>query len=42
MFMVTMSGFKQTERTPGMSVEESRGKTEGRLVVDGDVPEMVL
>ena len=35
-------GFKLLERAPGVSVEEIRKKTAGRLVIDGDVPEMNL
>ncbi|MCB0770738.1 MAG: CoA transferase subunit B [Flavobacteriales bacterium] len=41
-FDVTPDGFKLLERAPGVSVEEIKAKTEGRLVVEGDVPEMVL
>jgi len=33
-------GFKLLERAPGISVEEIQSKTEGRLVVEGDIPEM--
>ena len=33
-------GFRLLERAPGVSVEEIKAATEGRLVVDGDVPEM--
>ena len=33
-------GFVLLERAPGVSVEEIQSKTAGRLVVDGDVPEM--
>ena len=33
-------GFRLLERAPGVSVEEIQAKTEGRLVVDGEVPEM--
>ena len=32
--------FHLVERAPGVSVEEIQSKTEGRLVVNGDVPEM--
>ncbi len=39
-FDVTPEGFKLLERAPGVSVEEIREKTEGRLVVVGEVPEM--
>lgn len=35
-------GFKLVERAPGVSVEEIVEKTAGRLVVDGDVPEMKI
>ncbi|MBS1942368.1 MAG: CoA transferase subunit B [Bacteroidetes bacterium] len=41
-FEVTKDGFKLTERAPGVSVEEIRAKTEGRLVVADDVPEMTV
>jgi 3-oxoacid CoA-transferase subunit B len=30
------------ERAPGISVDQIRNATAGRLVIDGDVPEMVL
>jgi 3-oxoacid CoA-transferase subunit B len=33
-------GFILIERAPGVSVEEIQEKTAGRLVVEGDVPEM--
>jgi 3-oxoacid CoA-transferase subunit B len=39
-FDVTPEGFKLLERAPGVSVDEIRAKTEGRLVVEGEVPEM--
>jgi 3-oxoacid CoA-transferase subunit B len=35
-------GFKLIERAPGISVEEIIKATEGKLIVEGDVPEMVL
>ncbi|HMZ90201.1 MAG TPA: CoA transferase subunit B [Chitinophagales bacterium] len=41
-FDVTPQGFKLLERAPGVSVEEIQSKTEGRLVVEGDIPEMIL
>ncbi|MFN0275372.1 MAG: CoA transferase subunit B [Chitinophagales bacterium] len=41
-FDVTPDGFKLLERAPGVSVEEIKNKTEGRLVVEGDIPEMVM
>jgi len=39
---ITDQGFKLLERAPGVSVEEIRNATAGRLVVDGDIPEMKL
>jgi 3-oxoacid CoA-transferase subunit B len=33
------SGFKLIERAPGVSVEEIVKKTQGRLLVEGDIPE---
>ena len=41
-FDVTPHGFKLLERAPGVSVEEIISKTEGRLQVQGDIPEMVI
>lgn len=39
---VTPEGFVLLERAPGVSVEEIRQKTLGKLVIKGDVPEMKL
>lgn len=39
---VTSEGFVLLERAPGVSVEEIRQKTLGKLVIKGDVPEMKL
>jgi 3-oxoacid CoA-transferase subunit B len=39
---VTTEGFLLLERAPGVSVEEIRVKTAGRLVIPGDIPEMKL
>ena len=33
-------GFKLTERAPGVSVEEIQLVTEGKLLVEGEIPEM--
>jgi acyl CoA:acetate/3-ketoacid CoA transferase beta subunit len=33
-------GFRLIERAPGVSVEEIVEKTAGKLLVDGEVPEM--
>ena len=37
---VTKDGFKLLERAPGVSVEEIEKATEGKLLVEGDIPEM--
>lgn len=39
---ITPQGFRLLERAPGVSVEEIIAKTAGRLVVEGDIPEMTL
>ena len=39
---VTPDGFKLLERAPGVSVEDIKNATEGRLIIEGDVPEMKL
>ncbi|MBQ0770183.1 MAG: CoA transferase subunit B [Bizionia sp.] len=39
---VTEKGFKLLERAPGVSVEEIEKATEGHLIIEGDIPEMVL
>ncbi|SIR42070.1 CoA transferase subunit B [Pontibacter lucknowensis] len=39
---VTGEGFKLLERAPGVSVEEIQQATEGRLIVEGDIPEVQL
>jgi len=41
-FDITPDGFKLIERAPGVTVEEIRSKTEGRLVVEGEIPEMTV
>jgi 3-oxoacid CoA-transferase B subunit len=35
-------GFQLIERAPGVSVEEIISKTEGTLLVEGDIPEMKI
>ena len=37
---VTENGFKLLERAPGISADEIRTKTEGKLAVEGEIPEM--
>jgi len=39
---ITPEGFLLLERAPGVSVEDIRSRTAGRLVVKGEVPEMVV
>ena len=39
---VTGEGFKLLERAPGVSKDEIIAATEGNLIADGDIPEMVL
>lgn len=39
---VKPEGFKLVERAPGVSVEEIQKATAGTLIVEGDIPEMVI
>lgn len=39
---VTPNGFKLVERAPGVSVEDIVKATEGKLIVEGEIPEMIL
>jgi 3-oxoacid CoA-transferase subunit B len=39
---VTEHGFKLLERAPGVSTEEIVSKTAGKLIVQGEIPEMKL
>lgn len=39
---VTAQGFKLLERAPGISVEQIKNATEGRLIIEGEVPEMQI
>ena len=39
---ITKEGFKLLERAPGVSVEEIVAKTAGKLIVEGEIPEMEL
>ena len=40
--IVEGGGFKLLERAPGVSVEEIQKATEGKLIIKGEIPEMVL
>jgi len=37
---LTPDGFLLLERAPGVTVEEIKAKTAGRLLVNGEIPEM--
>ena len=37
---VTPQGFKLLERAPGISVEQIKNATQGKLIVEGEIPEM--
>ena len=39
---ITPQGFKLIERAPGISVEQIKNATAGRLIIEGDIPEMVV
>ena len=39
---VTPQGFKLVERAPGVNVEDIKNATAGRLIIEGDIPEMKL
>jgi 3-oxoacid CoA-transferase subunit B len=39
---VTPDGFKLLERAPGVTVEEIKSKTAGKLIIEGEIPEMSL
>src|SRR5438045_241132 len=39
---VTPEGFKLIERAPGVSAEEIKMKTAGRLIIEGEIPEMKI
>jgi 3-oxoacid CoA-transferase subunit B len=35
-------GFKLLERAPGISIEQIKNATEGKLIIEGDIPEMKI
>ena len=39
---VTKDGFKLLESAPGISVEEIQNATEGNLIIEGEIPEMIF
>ena len=40
--IVPGEGFKLLERAPGVSVEEIKSKSAGKLIIEGEIPEMDL
>ena len=39
---ITPKGFKLLERAPGVSVDEILKATEAELIIEGEIPEMIL
>ncbi len=39
---ITPDGFKLLERAPGVTVDEIKVKTAGKLIVEGEIPEIVF
>lgn len=39
---ITPHGFKLIERAPGVSTEEIKAKTAGKLIIEGDIPEIAF
>ncbi|MEO6639337.1 MAG: 3-oxoacid CoA-transferase subunit B [Ginsengibacter sp.] len=39
---ITDKGFHLIERAPGVSIEEIKNKTAGKLFIEGDVPEIII
>jgi 3-oxoacid CoA-transferase B subunit len=37
-FDITERGFELKEIAPGVTIDEVKAKTEGRLVIEGDIP----
>jgi len=40
--VLPQGGFRLLERAPGVSVEEIQKATEGKLIIDGEIPEMIF
>lgn len=40
--VLQQGGFKLLERAPGVSVDQIKNATAGKLIVDGEIPEMVI
>ena len=41
-FDITDRGFELREIAPGVTIDEIRSKTEGRLVIEGEIPEIQI
>jgi 3-oxoacid CoA-transferase subunit B len=39
---ITPEGFRLLERAPGISVDEIKSKTSGKLLIEGDIPEIEI
>ena len=39
---ITEEGFMLLERAPGITIDEIKNATEGRLIIEGEIPEMQL
>ncbi|MFN8117410.1 MAG: 3-oxoacid CoA-transferase subunit B [Bacteroidia bacterium] len=40
--VMPQGGFKLLERAPGVSVEQIKNATAGKLIIEGEIPEMVI
>jgi len=40
--VLPQGGFKLLERAPGISIEEIKAATAGKLIIEGEIPEMVV
>lgn len=40
--IINGGGFRLLERAPGVSVDQIKNATAGKLIVDGDIPEMII
>lgn len=39
---ITSNGFRLLERAPGVAIDEIKDKTAGKLIIEGEIPEMQL
>jgi 3-oxoacid CoA-transferase subunit B len=40
--VMPQGGFRLLERAPGISVEQIKNATEGKLLIEGEIPEMKI